>query len=57
MSRLVRVSRFFSCSVGSWVKTASGLAPLGLLLQEEVDARLQLVGDAAEGQAGLGRAR
>ena len=57
MSSEVSVSFFDSCSDGSWVKTTSGLAALGLLRQEQVDAGLQLVRDAAEGQAGLGRAR
>ena len=57
MSRLVSVSRFVSCSVGSWVKTTSDSPRSGSSLQEQVDAGLQLVRDAAEGQAGLGRAR
>ena len=34
-----------------------GLAPFGLALQQEVDTRLQLRRDAAEGQPGLGGAR
>ena len=50
-------SRFFSLGVGSCVKTASDSPRSGSSFKRRSTPGLQLVGDAAEGQAGLGGPR